>query len=93
MQLPSIWGIGNIFSFSALDGECTFEKSMVGTLSGDKIGINFNTENNAFIYIEPKNVCNVTYSIVASDIIKGVLTSKDNKDYNFEFIFRIIAIY
>lgn len=87
MQLPSIWGIGNIFSFSALDGECTFEKSMVGTLSGDKIGINFNTENNAFIYIEPKNVCNVTYSIVASDIIKGVLTSKDNKDYNFEFIF------
>lgn len=87
MQLPDIWGTGSIVAFSALDGECTFEKSLIGVLSGDKIGINFITENNAFIYIEPKNVNNVSYSVVASDIIKGSLHTKDNNDFHFEFIF------
>lgn len=86
MKLPNIWGIGNIFAFSGLDGECTVEKSFCGTLSGDKIGINFITENNASLYIEPYNISDVSYTIVASDIIKGVFTTKSKEKFDFEIL-------
>ena len=38
---PSKWGQGQLFAFSALDGDAFFTDDFTGTLSGDKIGIIF----------------------------------------------------
>ena len=43
MAIPNIWGQGQLFDFSALDGNSLFSNDLVGTLSGDKIGIRFHT--------------------------------------------------
>lgn len=43
MVLPHIWRGGQIFAFSALEGEAKYSRDLVGLLSGDKIGIRFFT--------------------------------------------------
>ena len=44
MVTPNIWGQGQLFAFSALDGGSFAREDFVGTLSGDKIGIRFHTK-------------------------------------------------
>lgn len=41
MNLPNIWGQGQLFAFSALDGASYATNDFAGTLSADKIGIRF----------------------------------------------------
>lgn len=43
MKIPNIWGQGQIFAFSALDGQTFKKEDFTGSLSGDRIGIRFNT--------------------------------------------------
>lgn len=43
-MIPKKWGQGQIFSFSALDGDSLFNNDFAGTLSGDKIGVIFHTK-------------------------------------------------
>ena len=43
MILPDRWGQGSIFAYSGLDGECTMENGVVGTLLGDAVGVLFHT--------------------------------------------------
>lgn len=43
MLLPNIWGQGQLFAFSGLDGECLHGDDLVGVLSGDRVGIRFFT--------------------------------------------------
>ena len=38
-MVPKKWGQGQLFAFSALDGDALFTDDFAGTLSGDKIGI------------------------------------------------------
>ena len=40
-MLPKKWGQGQLFAFSALDGDSFFTDDLAGTLSGDKIGVIF----------------------------------------------------
>lgn len=40
-MIPTKWGQGQLFAFSALDGDSYFTEDFTGILSGDKIGINF----------------------------------------------------
>ena len=42
-MVPDKWGQGQLFAFSALDGDAFFTDDFTGTLTGDKIGIIFNT--------------------------------------------------
>lgn len=42
-MIPEKWGQGQIFAFSALDGDSFFTDDLAGTLTGDKIGIIFET--------------------------------------------------
>lgn len=86
MQLPNIWGVGNIFAFSGIEGECTKEKCLCGTLSGDRIGINFITKSNAALHIETYDVKDISYVVVASDIIKGTFTTNINEKFDFEIL-------
>ncbi len=43
-MLPKKWGQGQLFAFSAIDGESFFSDDFTGTLSGDKIGVIFHTK-------------------------------------------------
>ena len=43
-MLPQKWGQGQLFAFSAVDGESLFSDDFTGTLAGDKIGIIFHTK-------------------------------------------------
>lgn len=43
-MLPKKWGQGQIFAFSALDGDSFFTDDFTGTLAGDKIGVIFHTK-------------------------------------------------
>ncbi|MBQ5591748.1 MAG: hypothetical protein IIU80_02255 [Clostridia bacterium] len=43
-MLPTKWGQGQLFAFSALDGESFFRDDFTGTLAGDKIGVIFHTK-------------------------------------------------
>lgn len=70
MQLPNKWGQGSLFAYSGLDGECTLADSIVGSLLGDALGIVFNTEPRRELRFHLKEVRNLEYSIVASDIIR-----------------------
>lgn len=69
-MIPKKWGQGQLFAFSALDGESLFTDDLAGTLCGDKIGVTFNTFCRRTLYfgdmskfIVPRLKC------VASDMI------------------------
>ena len=42
-MMPTKWGQGQIFAFSAIDGDSFFGDDFAGTLAGDKIGVIFHT--------------------------------------------------
>ena len=44
MVFPTIWSQGQLFAFSALDGESYAQDDFVGVLSGDKVGVRFYTK-------------------------------------------------
>lgn len=70
MVTPNVWGQGQLFAFSGLDGSSLSGDDFVGTLSGDKIGIRFHTK-----VIRELAVVNVAhlkpeFETVASDLIR-----------------------
>lgn len=65
-MMPKKWGQGQLFAFSALDGESFFSDDFAGILSGDKIGVIFQTKCRRTLFFsnaEPDFRC------VASDMI------------------------
>ena len=65
-MLPNKWGQGQLFAFSAIDGDSFFESDLTGTLSGDKIGVIFETpcrrtlyfgDINKYVFPKIKCVC------------------------------------
>ena len=82
-MLPKKWGQGQLFAFSALDGDSFFTDDLAGTLSGDKIGVIFETLTRRTLYsgdinkdLSPEITC------VASDIIEV-----NSQKGNFSIIF------
>ena len=49
-MIPKKWGQGQLFCFSALDGEALFSDDFCGTLSGDKIGVIFHTQKRRTLF-------------------------------------------
>ena len=79
-MIPKKWGQGQLFAFSALEGESLFSDDFAGTLCGDKIGIIFNTICRRTLYfgdlnkfIAPKLKC-VTSDMVELDTCIGALS-------------------
>ncbi len=79
-MIPSKWGQGQLFAFSALDGDAFFTDDFTGTLSGDKIGITFHTLCRRTLYFgdmsnlnEPEFKC-VTSDMIIVDTLSGNLT-------------------
>ena len=69
-MIPNKWGQGQLFAFSALDGESLFSDDFTGTLAGDKIGVIFHTMCRRTLYFGDMNkfiIPKLTY--VTSDMI------------------------
>ena len=44
MEKANVWGQGQLFAFSALDGNNNEKDDFVGTLLGDKVGVEFHSK-------------------------------------------------
>lgn len=79
-MLPHKWGQGQLFAFSALDGESFFADDFAGTLSGDRVGIIFHTPCRRTLYfadmnkfIHPELEC-VTSDMIVMNTLAGRLS-------------------
>ena len=69
-MIPSKWGQGQLFAFSALDGEALFTDDFTGMFSGDKIGIIFNSLCRRTLYFGDVNgLSKPEFRCVTSDAI------------------------
>ncbi|MBQ9914202.1 MAG: hypothetical protein IJO73_08235 [Clostridia bacterium] len=69
-MIPEKWGQGQLFAFSALDGESYFTDDFTGTLSGDKIGVIFHTRCRRALYFGNMNkLLSPQIKCVLSDMI------------------------
>ncbi|MBQ5799062.1 MAG: hypothetical protein IIW16_04515 [Clostridia bacterium] len=69
MKLPNIWSQGQLFAFSALDGESYASDDFTGTLLGDKIGIRFYSGVRRELVIINKSRLPYKFRAVTSDYI------------------------
>lgn len=76
MNLNRIWGQGQIFAFSALDGNSYAGDDFAGLLSGDRIGIRFFSKIKRELAIILKDCRNVTYDAITGDYIKFILNNE-----------------
>ncbi len=64
------WGQGQLFAYSALDGESLFTDDFTGTLTGDKIGVIFHTLCRRTLYFADMNKFILPeFECVTSDMI------------------------
>ena len=76
MKLNNVWGYGQIFGFSGLDGECRFLNDCVATLTRKKIGFRFELTKWVKVLFPVKG--RVSFSAIIGDMI-------DAKTKNGEF--------
>lgn len=69
MQIPKIWGQGQLFAFSALDGINSGSDDFAGYLSGDRIGVIFCTKLRRELALVTDRASNISFSAVTSDYI------------------------
>ena len=68
-MIPNKWGQGQLFAYSALDGDSFFTDDFTGTLSGDKIGVIFHTKKRRTLFFSEMKYVSPKFRCVASDII------------------------
>ena len=69
-MLPNKWGQGQLFAFSALDGEAFFADDLTGTLAGDKMGVIFNTACRRTLFFgDMSKYISPEFSCVTSDML------------------------
>ncbi|MBQ3127639.1 MAG: hypothetical protein IJC13_01220 [Clostridia bacterium] len=70
-MVPKKWGQGQLFAFSALDGDALFTDDFAGTLSGDKIGIIFESLcRRTLFFSNLSNLAEPDIQCVTSDMIE-----------------------
>ena len=84
---PDIWGAGSIFSFSGLDGENTFENSLVGYLKSDYIGVVFNCTSTIELAFDIKDARKIDFKLVASDAVHFMT---EHRQYDKEACFMFL---
>ena len=79
-MIPDKWGQGQLFAFSALDGDSYFNDDLAGILSGDKLGVIFHTRcrrtlswSNINKFIAPEIRC-VTSDMIIIETLLGTLS-------------------
>ncbi len=69
MKIPNVWGQGQLFAFSALDGQTSRVEDFCGTLCGDRIGILFHTKIRRELAIVGFSTETLTFRAVCGDYI------------------------
>ena len=67
MKLNNIWGYGQLFGYSALDGQNRYYNDFVGTLTSRKIEIRFELQEWVKIYFEVKG--RINFNAITGDMI------------------------
>ena len=75
MKLNNIWGYGQLFGFSGLDGVCRFNNDFVGTLTRRKIEVRFELYEWVKLYLPEKG--RVTFSAITGDMIEAKCGDKE----------------
>ena len=77
-MISNKWGQGQLFAFSALDGEALFTDDFTGYLCADKIGVIFNTDCRRTLYFgdinkffSPELKCVVSDMIILETIVSS----------------------
>lgn len=69
MKMPNIWGQGQLFAFSALDGESYMSDDFAGMLAGDRIGIKFYSNVRRELAVVGYKVDDLVFNAVCGDYI------------------------
>ncbi len=69
MKIPDIWGQGQIFAFSAIDGKTSRKEDFVGILAGDRVGIRFHTKTRRELAIVGSGAASPDFHAVCGDYI------------------------
>lgn len=67
MKLNNIWGYGQLFAFSAIDGENRYFNDFVGTLTKKKIGIRFELNEWIKLFFDVKG--KIKFNSITGDMI------------------------
>lgn len=83
INYPKIWGQGSIFASSGLETCTTATNSLVGSFLADRVGFEFKTPIRACLYFKMKDMKNIEYEVITSDLVKAIVSVNDGKEYDF----------
>ncbi|MHB8996220.1 MAG: amylo-alpha-1,6-glucosidase [Armatimonadota bacterium] len=67
-QLPNIWGGGQLFAFSGLEGETSWEHPIVGSLLPDAVGIDFHQNPAVVLEVSSSTPSEIEPEYVLGDV-------------------------
>ena len=71
MKIPNLWGQGQLFAFSALEGNAYMSDDFAGMLSGDRIGIKFYSKIRRELAVVGHQVDDLVFNAVCGDWISA----------------------
>ncbi|MBO5480167.1 MAG: hypothetical protein J6A63_03140 [Clostridia bacterium] len=75
MKLNDIWGYGQLFGYSGVDGTNRFENDFIGTLTAEKIGIRFELRKWIKIFFPLQG--EIVFSAITGDMIDAKTANGD----------------
>ncbi len=73
MKIPNVWSQGQLFAFSAWDGEARCGDDMTGILSADRLGIRFFTKVKRELALVGGRLWDLVFEAVTSDYIAATV--------------------
>ncbi len=86
MILPDVWGEGSLFAFSGLDGPTPYTRSLVGHLSGDRIGVVFPRDGLHSLLFRVSGHGELVHRAVASDFLLASLKGGPDRAWHDLFL-------
>ncbi len=91
IKLPNIWGQGQLFCYSGLEGECDYNKNLVATTLGDRLGFQFRNlsspTDRAYFVIRPEDLFNIYYKCITSDMICADIEERSRVIHSLDIVF------
>lgn len=67
-QLPNVWGGGQLFAFSGLEGDTSWEHPLVGSLLPDRVGVDFHQSPSVVLELVPSAPAEIVPEVVLGDV-------------------------
>jgi hypothetical protein len=83
MYIPNVWSQGQLFAFSAWDGEARCTDDLCGILSADRLGVRFFTRVKRELALVGGKLWDVAFEAVTSDWIEAAI----NRGARARFVF------